>query len=270
MAIRYDTKLNNEIRRIVNNYNAKIRRLEKQDTEYILPQKFDKEALKSLKASVSNRQDLRRRLKELQNFTSRGAEKVITYKGTKLPSYQVKNIKMYQSVIKRRLNKKINYYETTHPTSSGVVQDVTFAQAGERDYLNALAKKRVLLNRDISTLSNIREYENYVNTLRGNARTISDRIWKSNYMDIIMEQGYIYGYNSDKLEEIRNKLNKLTPAQFNKLYNTEATVKQIMFLYKGTKDIGNGLKVEDLEDDIISVFDSLYDNLDEILEEYIE
>ena len=51
MAIRYDEKLNKKIRRIVNNYNAKIRRLNKRE-DLTLPPLFDRQALKSMKQST--------------------------------------------------------------------------------------------------------------------------------------------------------------------------------------------------------------------------
>ena len=78
MAIRYDQKLNNEIRRIVNNYNAKIRRLNKRE-DLTLPPLFDRQALKSMKQSTKSRADLRRKLKNLQEFSKRGGEQTTNF-----------------------------------------------------------------------------------------------------------------------------------------------------------------------------------------------
>ena len=60
MAIRYDKKLNNEINRVVKNFNQKIARLEKQERE-LLPAKI---STKQLKSESYSRTDLRRKLKE--------------------------------------------------------------------------------------------------------------------------------------------------------------------------------------------------------------
>ena len=48
MAVRYDTKFMSEINKIVNAYNRKIARLSKAAGDYSLPEKFGKEAMKSL------------------------------------------------------------------------------------------------------------------------------------------------------------------------------------------------------------------------------
>ena len=68
MAIRYDEKIMNEIRRVVRNYNAKIKRLEGRK-DLVLPTRFDRQAMKVLRETTSNRADLRSKLKNLQEFT---------------------------------------------------------------------------------------------------------------------------------------------------------------------------------------------------------
>lgn len=267
MAIRYDKKLNKEIKRIVNNYNAKIRRLEKINSDVILPDKFDIEALKSLKGSVSNRADLRRRLKDLETFTQRGAEKNIVVDGTEIPKYQYRNIKRYQGLVKRRINAKIKFYETKKPTNRGEAETATFAQMGERDYLNALAKRKMLLEKDISNLS-YEEREKFLELLQSNARTRSANIWKTNYLDILTDTGRTYGFDEDKLQTIEQKLSKLTPAQFDKLASSERTIQQILYYYKPIKDLGVDVALDNMSDDAIANFDNLYNNLDEILKDY--
>lgn len=267
MAIRYDKKLTNEINRIVRNYNAKIRRLEKLDSDVILPDKFNKEALKSLKGSVSNRADLRRRLKELETFTQRGAEKNIVVDGTNIPKYQYQNIKRYQGLVRRRINTKIKFYETKKPTNKGEAEAATYAQMGERDYLNALAKRKMLLEKDISNLS-IEEREKFLDLLRSNARTRSANIWKTNYLDILVDTGKTYGFDENKLQTIEQRLSKLTPAQFDKLATSERTIQQILYYYKPIKDIGVDVAIDNLTDDALANFDNLYNNLEDILKDY--
>ena len=91
MAIRYDKKLNQEINRTIRNFNQKIARLEKQERDLLLPTKINK---KSLKQSVTNRNELKRKLKELQRYSKRGVEETITTKGgVTLSKYELQNIK---------------------------------------------------------------------------------------------------------------------------------------------------------------------------------
>lgn len=269
MAIRYDKKLNNEIKRIVTNYNAKIRRLEKIESDVILPDKFNKDALASLKGSVSNRTDLRRRLKDLETFTQRGAEKNIVVDGTEIPKYQYQNIRRYQSIVKRRINTKIKFYETKKATNRGEREAATFAQMGERDYLNALAKKEMLLDKDIYNLS-YKEREDFLRLLKSNSRTISIKDWQDNYIEILNDTGRTYGYDNNKLEVIKTLTKKLDPSKFDKLFKTERTIQQIVYYYKPIKDFGIDLKIEDNVDDVIANFDNLYDNMFNILEDYTD
>lgn len=267
MAIRYDRKLTNEINRIVRNYNAKIRRLEKVESDVILPDKFTKESLASLKGSVSNRADLRRRLKDLETFTERGAEKNIIVDNTSIPKYQYKNIRRYQGLVKRRINTKIKFYETKKPTNKGEAESATFAQMGERDYLNALAKRKLLLEKDLASLSN-EEREKFLELLQSNARTRSANIWKENYLDILVDTGRTYGFDDEKLQTLEQKLSKLTPAQFDKLATQERTIQQILYYYKPIKDLGVDVALDNMADDAIANFDNLYNNIDEILKDY--
>ena len=72
-------KLDNEISRVIRNYNAKIRRLEKLNIpNLILPTKITKKEL--IKTSSSTK-EIRRKLKSLSRFSKKGAENVwyITY-----------------------------------------------------------------------------------------------------------------------------------------------------------------------------------------------
>ena len=70
MAIRYDSQLKAEIRRTVKAFNAKIRRLENKGVSAaLLP---DSISSKEIQQGIRSRSDLRKRLKELQEFSSAG------------------------------------------------------------------------------------------------------------------------------------------------------------------------------------------------------
>ena len=66
--------LNKQIDETLRRYNAKITRLARQRSDYMLPQKVSKEDLMELSYT---RSDLQRRLKALSKFNERGAEKTI-------------------------------------------------------------------------------------------------------------------------------------------------------------------------------------------------
>ena len=136
MAIRYDKKLNQEINRTIKNFNQKIARLEKQDRE-LLPSKITK---KDLKNSVYTRTELRRKLKELQRFGTRGAEDIIeTRGGARLTKYDYQNIKRENTRIKRNITREINRLRVNKPKIFGKTQTSTFSEMGDHDYLNLVA-----------------------------------------------------------------------------------------------------------------------------------
>lgn len=268
MAIRYDKKLNNEINRIVRNYNAKIRRLENKNTDLSLPEKYSRQVVNAMKESYSNRSDLRRRLKELERFTARGGEKNITVKGITLPKHEYQTIRAYQNLVKRRINKRLKFYETTTVTSVGKKGDVTLAQTGETNYLNLLAKKEKLLDVNLSEMS-VSEREMYFYTLRANARTHDINLWKKNYIKLLIDTGMVFDYDKKKLKLIKNVLEELTPTQVDKIISGENTFSNIIYHYSAIKDITDSKGREQLREDVISNFDTIHDNLVEILTSYV-
>jgi len=80
MSKRYNIRWNDndlaEIKRLTNNFNAKVRRLEKKfvNEDVILP---DRVSYKDIVDLVETRRDLNRELKSLQRFTQRGSEKLV-------------------------------------------------------------------------------------------------------------------------------------------------------------------------------------------------
>lgn len=267
MAIRYDRKINNEINRIVRNYNAKINRLTKLDRDYSLPEKMTKSSIQALKESVSNRADLRRRLEDLTSFTAKGGEKNIVVNNTTIPKYQYENIKRYRKLLSRRINTKLKLYTTSKPKNRGKEEAATYAQMGDKDYLNTVAKKKLLLDKKIENLSK-GELDDYVELLQRNARTRSKDLWKENYIDILVDTADTYGYDKVKTDQIVRRIKNLTPTQMDKLFTSERVIQQIMYYYKPIKDLGIETAVKDMQDDALVNFDNLYNNLDEILAEY--
>ena len=66
MAIRYDSQLKAEIRKTVKAFNAKIRRLEQKGVSAaLLPEAVSS---KEIQRGITNRKDLRERLKQLPEY----------------------------------------------------------------------------------------------------------------------------------------------------------------------------------------------------------
>lgn len=263
MAIRYDTKLKNKINRVVRNYNAKIRRLSGKG--YDLPSKI---AVRTLKSSTRNRADLNRKLKNLQEFTKRGGEKNIMVKGRSIPQYRYKQIQRYRGLISRRLTAREEFNKSTYPTYGGIKEKFTIAEQFDEETRNIQAQREKLLNVDYLDMDS-KNLSEYLLDLESNARTVNLTEWQKNYADILIDTGYVHGLSHKKLHELREKLLDLTPSQFDKLFKTESTIKQLVYYYNQINELGVDIPYTSKQhEDVVSVYDSLFNNIDTILDDY--
>ena len=265
MAIRYDKKLNQEINRTIKNFNQKIARLEKQEHE-LLPNKITK---KELKSNVYTRSELKRKLKELQRFSKRGAEEVIeTKKGIKITKYELTNIKKENARIKRNLTREINRLKTNKPKVFGKIQASTFSEMGDTDYLNLVARRKSL-EKNIDVLSR-EEFERFKNLI---AKTVKNQqymnsVFKENYFEMVTDLAYYFDYDADKLQYLKQKLMNLKPNEFLKLFKEDKSIRAILDYYPIATNSFNAINPDDIREDVINLYDNLIDNIDEIIKDY--
>lgn len=266
MAIRYDKNLNSEITRVVRNFNNKINRLEKLQSDLILPDKITK---KSLTEEYYTRKDLQRKLNELKRFSTRGIEKTVETKaGLKLSEYELINLKKESARIKRNLTREINKMRTTKPKIFGKVQTATFSQMGDTMYLNLLARREAL-EKDTNTLTK-EEYERYKKLVLKTAKNkqYMNNIFKENYRKMLTDLGYYYNYDKEKMKVLEGKLDKLSPNEFLKLFQNDKSIKAIIDYYPIITDTLSAINPKDIQDDVKVLYDNLIDNIDDILENY--
>lgn len=266
MAIRYDKKLNYEIMRTINNFNRKVRRLEKQERE-ALPDTVTK---KELQERYDNRTELLKKLKSMQAFSKRSGEVPIKTKGgVEITRYELQNLKYDIKQAKKNIQEEIERMKYKKPTIFGKVQDVTFAQMGDERYLS---KKETLkaISKDFTKL-NKQEFKRFKNRLGRELfyQSYEKDKFKNNYFEMIEDLGYFYNVSGDKIKTIKEKLYNLKPEQFIKLFNTDKAIKSITDYYPimtGRKK--TGIKPPDIEGDVKSLFDNLYENIDQIVGKY--
>ena len=270
MAIRYDKKLNQEINRTIKNFNQKIARLEKEERE-LLPSKITK---KDLKDNVYTRTELYRKLKELQRFSKRGAEDIIaTSGGVRLTKYDYQNIKRENARIKRNITREINRLRVSKPKIFGKTQSSTFSEMGDSDYLNLVARRKAL-EKDINKLSpdELKRFKKLVEAT-GRNQQYMNTVFKENYFEMLTDLAYYYGYDNKKLNEMKKKIMKLKPNDFLKLFKEDKSIRAILDYYPivtSNFDFSSGMYVNrmDYQEDVINLYDALYDNLDDILKDY--
>ena len=265
MAIRYDKKLNQEINRTIKNFNQKIARLEKEERE-LLPSKITK---KSLKSNVYTRTELRRKLKELQRFSKRGAEEVITTSGgVRLTKYELNEIKRENARVKRNITREINRLKVEKPKIFGKKQTSTYSEMGDHDFLNLVARRKAL-EKDINKLSR-EEFERFTKLVEktGRNQQYMNNIFKENYFDMLTKTAYYFDYDNEKLAYLKDKLMKLQPNDFLKLFKEDKSVRAILDYYPVVTNSFNAINPDDIKEDVVNLYDNLINNIDEIVKDY--
>lgn len=265
MAIRYDKKLNQEINKTIKNFNQKIARLEKQERE-LLPSKITK---KELKSSVYTRTELQRKLKELQRFSKRGAEDIITTKGgVKLTQYELQNIKRENARVKRNITREINRLKVEKPKIFGKTQTSTFSEMGDSDFLNLVARRKAL-EKNIDKLSR-EEFERFTKLIEktGKNQQYMNNIFKENYFEMLTDLAYYFDYDNNKLNMLKQKLMNLKPNDFLKLFKEDKSVRAILDYYPIVTNSFNAINPDDIKEDVVNLYDNLISNIDEIVKDY--
>lgn len=266
MAIRYDKKLNSEINKVINNYNAKIRRIEKyaDSYNYQLPNKMTK---KILKQNAYTRTELRRKLNELKRYSQRGIENSIQTKGGYVISrYEFENLKREKARVQRNISREITRLETEKARVYGKEQVYTFAQMGDSRYLNFLARKENI-QKKIDTLSK-EDFENYRKFVYSTGRNIEyeNSLFRENYEKMLFDLAYYTKYPEEKIEELKKKIDKLPNKKFYKLFHTEQGIKDVIYQYMAI----TGKKMARIDPSIIKEnvwqnYDNLIENIDDII-----
>lgn len=266
MAIRYDKKLNQEINKVINNYNAKIRRIEKyvDSYNYQLPEKMN---LKTLKQNAYTRTELRRKLNELKRYSQRGIEKSMqTSGGYIISKYEFENLKREKARVQRNISRELTRLETEKARVYGKPQAYTFAQMGDSRYLNFLARKENI-KKEIAKL-NKEEYERYKQFVYSTGRNIEyeNSLFRENYEKMLFDLAYYTKYPDEKIQELKKKIDKLPNKKFYKLFHTEQGIKEVIYQYMAI----TGKKMARIDPSIIKEnvwqnYDNLIENIDDIL-----
>ena len=266
MAIRYDTKLSREHAKTVRNFNAKVRRLERLERE-LIPSRV---SVAQLKEEFTDRKDLQRRLRELQSFSKRGAEDIITTSGgVRTTRYEFKLTKERARIAKIRLTRDIRILGEATPTVYGKKQPRKFVEMGSEELSNLQAKRKSL-DKDINKLSKS-QYETFARRAYEEAydRWNSERGAKffQSYMDILDKAGYMAGVPTEVIEHIKNSMRKLTLTQFGAMMSLERAFKSIIDYYLILK-VQSGVLSTDDEAELRDIFEELNSNIDEMVEQY--
>ena len=241
--IRYDAAYNENIARIVSNYNRKIARLNKTGAR-LLPQKA---SVRSLKAEFTNRGDLNRRLRELQRFSRRGSENIVTIDGKDFTQYEVDIFRRRLRSERTRLSKDIaaaQSYQSKYPMQHNI-------------YMANLQARRQALSANWMDIIGGKVGQNLM------AEQAKNTAVYDNYFELLFVDAYQVGFDEDKINYIKEKLLKLKPRQFMRALEDDPNVQMIFEYYHSLTRTSGGM-----ENNAIDAFQQLYENIDAIVEKY--
>lgn len=266
MAYTISKSSQKELQRALNKFNAKVKRLESVDREIDIP---EKESITAIKERVSSKWDLNREIDRLERFTKRNAEELVkNKKGVVMSRWEFENIQREQKRLAARLTREIERYGSITPSVLGEKQEVTYAQMGDERLSNLKARRNAISKGSVSKLN--REQIKDLETILNKTSAIYRRdktVFYDSYLDgTLLNLAYQTGYDPEKIKYIKEKLGELSETQFIKAFNTEAGLKDIQDKYMISKE--KGVNIEDISEDINTVLDELYKNIDQIVADY--
>lgn len=261
---KFNESSNRELAKAVRNFNNKIKRLEKSERDLILP---DKVSVADIKKEIKNKWELNRKLNELRLFSTRGIEKTITTKGgATLSKYEYELIQKEQKRLYDKLSRTIKRIEAIRPTTFGIPEDVTYKQMGSIQLSNLKARREAIGRRNINNLG-MRGIRGLVKLLE-NTRTREKHtleVFRNNYMDkMLFSLGFYAGYDQDKIKEMRDKMNTLSDRDFMKMFESDLSIQAIKDYYPVVHGDAGARTIRRINE----MYDSLYENLDSIIDQY--
>lgn len=230
--IRWQQSDNQELARVVRNFNAKITRLTKKNPqiENALPEKI---SVRQMKELINTRQDLKRELNSLRRFSKRGSEEVIVVPGT---DYNIKTTKWQKSemnrrvaIINRKRKKRLEEIQNIEVTSRGEKLGYTRGQLGmgkatevSLSPMNAFTRR--MNQRDLKW-----KWKGILKESQSDYFDNKDFQLKQNYMKALQEN-----YNEKDIKDILSVIDKMDIKEFLQKFDSEGGT--LEFAYPPNKE----------------------------------
>lgn len=212
--IRYDKQLNAELRRTVANFNAKVRRLEKEERELIPPLT----SVEELKGSYTKRYELKRKMKQLQKFSERGAEDVFKTEGGA-------NLTKWDFDVLRQEIRRANYVGNREVKR--LEQKSTPLTITRNSALNKLKSQLKVINKDLANISSkeISQVSSNINRLL-DYDGASER-FQQNYIQMIFSEYGRANVSQEVIDTISDFISGLTPEELVRLNKVSPEIQKI-------------------------------------------
>lgn len=204
--IRWNESDNQELARVVRNFNAKINRLSKKDPQNknILPDKISVGQLKNL---INTRQDLKRELNSLKRFSKRGAEEIVIIPNTeynlKTTKWQKTEMNRRVGIINRRRENRLKQLEEMEMKSRGEKLGYTRGQLGMGKIAEVSLRPMNAFYRTMGNTDLKKRYQSILAQSQSDYFTQQDFRLRDNYIKGLKEN-YNYENIKDIIEHIEN------------------------------------------------------------------
>lgn len=265
--INYNKQFEERINKVVRNFNAKVRRLEKEGMKY-LPEKT---SVAELKANYFERDSLKRRLKQLERFSTKGAEEIVTLGGgAKATKWEVNTLLSDMKYMKQYYSRKIDTYGNIIPTVLGQKQTVSYARMGDAKYEN-LKVLRKSLNKDINKLEQA-DFNKLNRKVKAQMRRKEQQkyIFWANYFTFLEDVGYKADIDPELLERVKQKLSNIDIDDFMALYENEESVLDLVDYYNIQKIRAGGFQKPDKDGkgvDEVGAIEKIFQTLDLMIDD---
>ena len=253
MAIRFTPEYNARINKIVKNYNARVRKANKQGKlrKSNLPETV---SARVLKKSYTSRTDLDRELKTLEMFSRKMARQPV---GEHLTEYDIATIKANRKAT-------IEHFEKIADIVRGKVKKNLPLQQGRLDTIEANIKN---LQQDIDSASeaDLRGMLSYVNKYRKSfERQATGYRGFLSEVDMIMDR---VGVPAEQKDEFFKKMSQLNSEEFYELYEKSDLISKVYELADSPKYTGGKLVLYDTEQNARDLIDTLLQEADMLIAE---
>lgn len=217
--IRWQESDNQELRRVVRNFNAKISRLEKKNPELknVLPERTSVAQMKEL---IETRQDLKRELNALKRFSKRGSEQIVNVPGNdynlKTTKWQKEEMTRRIGVINRKRKKRLEEIQNVSLKSRG--EDLGYKKGqlgmGKAEEVSLSPMKPFTPKMSRKDLNY--KFKNIMKESQSSYWNKRDLMLKENYIKSLEEN-----FNPNDIKDIVKQIDKMDIKEFRKIFDAE-------------------------------------------------
>ena len=255
MAIRFDKNLNQDIYKVVRNYNAR--------RKYMISKGYhnipDSVTVSELKSRYTLRNDLTQELKRLRNLKTEDLQRKIETDGG------VKAVKWKYDYIKQNQENAIDYFERELKR----VSKRQLKYPGESRQVDLINAKINLLKTNIDYMNQDQFRSAYSTVSEFMKSGVNLKARYRGFLHEVEEVMNTLGYSEETKNKFFNKFKKLTPSQFLYAYNNNDLIARVYQLYFRKEDTGNVI-LNTTDDTATDILDTLLEQADDIIQDAIE